>query len=47
MSSKAAKRRKEFEQREAKRKAETVRVMRMKKATNIEELANALGVKLK
>jgi len=47
MSSKAAKRKKEFEQRQAKRKAKTERDKLLRRAPDIEEMARILGVKLR
>ncbi len=47
MSSKAAKRKQEFEKRKAKRYAELKRQQAVRNASGIEELAKLLGVRLK
>lgn len=47
MSSKAAKRRAEFEKRETKRKKEAAKMLALRNATTIEEAAKALGINLK
>ena len=47
MSSKAARRRAEFEKREARRKEKRDRQNAINNASNIEELARAMGVKLR
>ena len=47
MSSKAAKRKAEFEKREARRRREADRLQAIRSATDIESLAKAMGIKLK
>lgn len=47
MSSKAAKRKAEFEKREAKRRRETGRQQAIRNATYLESLARAMGIRLK
>ena len=47
MSSKAAKRKAEFEKREAKRRRETERQQAVRNATDLESLARAMGIKLR
>lgn len=47
MSSKAAKRRKEYEERKKKRLAELQRQSAIRNAKGIEELAAAMGIKLR
>lgn len=47
MSSKAAKRKVEFQKREEKRRRETGRQQAIRNATDLESLARAMGIKLR